>query len=123
MPSLRRALRSVRSIVAIAAVLATAAACGSDELDRAEFVRLTTDGDDGLDREVAQCVYDALSKDATVLAELSDKGPRSDELSDASDKKMQNFLAECILAGNGATDSSTTTGPPRRTTTSEASRE
>lgn len=99
------------ALLATAMVITGAAGCGSDELDRTEFVGLTTQGDGGLTREVANCVFDQIAKDDVTLSELTDKGARSDDLSDTVNDKLETYVAECILKSNEADE------PDRTTTT------
>ena len=102
-----------------AAALLAAPACGGDELERSEFVSQVTDKQGGLDRPLANCVYDAMRADEVLLADLRDHGGWSDEISVDSDKKMQKIMARCILDQDETT---TTTSPSRSTTSSTAKR-
>lgn len=119
MPTVRtsppRRLRVVGCGVAIA-IGSLISGCGGEELNRTDFLSLTTQGDGGLSRPVANCVFDRVSGDELVLGELRDKGPRSTELSDAVNTKMETFVAECILEAN---DADAEGDEPDRTTTTQ----
>lgn len=100
----------------VGVLAAVAAGCGADDLNRTDFIALTTQGDAGLSRPVANCVFDRVSNDELVLGELRDKGARSADLSDAVNSKMETFVAECILDANEADQA-----PSAKTTTTTKS--
>lgn len=102
-------LRLLGCSVAAGVLLLTGSACGEDELDRSEFISQVTDKQGGLDRPLANCVYDAMRRDDELLADLRDHGGWSDEISVDSDEKMQRIMARCILAEDEGGSASTTT--------------
>ena len=100
--------RAASLTLGLLSILGTAG-CGDEPFVRADFVRQVTKPDGGLDKDVANCVYDLMADDAVLVADIGEHGGWSDDISAKSDTKLQKIVARCLLAADQADESGSTT--------------
>ena len=99
------ALRSL--VIGVTATLALTACGGDDVFPRDEFVQQTVAR--GIKKPVAECTYDQIRSNTTIMKELNRAGGPNSNISEKVSDQLGTILARCLLAEE---DQGTTTTTP-----------
>ena len=114
---MRRPTSSSRLLLLALAAALTASGCGGDEVfPREDFVKQVSAN--GLAAPVAECAYDQIKDNETIMKELVRTGGPNDSISEKVSGELTPILARCLVAYEDEKSGTTTTTPTTKKSSS-----